>query len=471
VTLPVIDQDGRATVLAAEAQAALSSGDTQLANQKYREAGEVLERRIGMHRKRSEQDVIRFLAATQYYKGGHYRKALSLCRQIQRNLLENQIASLFTQFSLDANERAAADYIPRVREKLLQAARTEDSGRLLSLLQDHPYVLSRDDMAFLRAAASENLGNYDAATVFFADAIRWRPDDPTLVVSAAAKAFTSPLEGPPAKVWEYTKMLVKAVPHAATLAAASFVCFRRATEATGEERRLISNEQIRYFQDAWQSYKTLPIDEANNQELSKIMHLALIAGAISLFRQGDHKRARELCDDAIEHGHDIPAIRTERGIVTYPSDESIADFQKAIELGEEHYSPNFYLAHNAIVKRDFASAEMFCRKGLQARPKPGQMVEFCLYSWLAICRKELGGTKGEVESFFLMASQISPNNPELAEIKRMLQEDQGQMGLTPGKPKDADSFIGEEFLQMQTDRARVISRAFQAVKGLHAQPV
>src|SRR5207253_10287157 len=57
MTLPVIDRDGRATRVAADAQAALASGDTLLASQKYGEAGALLERKIPNHRKQTDKHL------------------------------------------------------------------------------------------------------------------------------------------------------------------------------------------------------------------------------------------------------------------------------------------------------------------------------------------------------------------------------------------------------------------------------
>ena len=53
-------------------------GDTDRARACYLEAGKLIEASIANERKQSEKHLLRFLAASQYYHGGHYEKALAL---------------------------------------------------------------------------------------------------------------------------------------------------------------------------------------------------------------------------------------------------------------------------------------------------------------------------------------------------------------------------------------------------------
>jgi hypothetical protein len=56
-----------------------------------------------------------FLAASQYYRGGHYQKALALARKVQQRMLPDEVARLFPAFWRDVQDRASPDYPTRSR--------------------------------------------------------------------------------------------------------------------------------------------------------------------------------------------------------------------------------------------------------------------------------------------------------------------------------------------------------------------
>jgi len=434
VTTPVIDRDGRSTVAAAEAQAALASGDTPRAQEKYREAGALLERCIPNHRRQSEKHLIRFLAATQYYKGGLYHKALNLCEHIQKNLLPPDVVSLFPPFIRDVKSRASADYTSRVRKELLRSWTSQDNPRILGLLQDHPYVLPPGGVAFFRAVICENMKSYEAAAAFYAEALRWNPNDPSLIFAAVALPLKFPSEARIDEAWEYVQKLLKTIPHAATFAVASIVCFHRATAAADDkEQRRLSNDQIRYFDEAWAAYLSLSKDQAKDPELYLILDLAFETAAISLFRLGEQLRAKQVCDEAIRLGPHSPNTWTVRGIVTYPSDGAVADFQNAIALGDDTYFPYFYLAHNALARSDYSGAVQFCQEALKTRAKPNRRIEASLYGWLASSKYVLGSEKDEVETLFHIGRQIDPENLDLEENYRVFREGKKEPRVRPAR--------------------------------------
>src|SRR4051812_34669256 len=98
MTLTQIDRDGAVTRLSAQAQAALQVGDTARAHELHAEAGGILERRLATAREQSAKSLILFLAATQYFKGGDYGRALKLSRKVQQKLLPRQAQPLFRPF-------------------------------------------------------------------------------------------------------------------------------------------------------------------------------------------------------------------------------------------------------------------------------------------------------------------------------------------------------------------------------------
>ena len=97
--------------IAAQGHVALGQGDTDRARTCYLEAGKLLEASIANKRKQSEKHFTRFLAASQYYHGGHYEKALALGRKIEARFLSGNARSLLPQFMKDATARAKPDYV------------------------------------------------------------------------------------------------------------------------------------------------------------------------------------------------------------------------------------------------------------------------------------------------------------------------------------------------------------------------
>jgi len=165
MSLPVLEQDGRATLAVAEAQSALAAGDTPHARKMYGAAARLLANKIATPRQ-SDKHLFRFLAASQYYHGGLYRKALHLCRRVEQRLLPDEVRHLFPKFFHDVKSRAAPSYEKRVREELLNLLTRQENSRILEKLQEHPYVLQPGILALLRAHACENLGNFPAAAIF-----------------------------------------------------------------------------------------------------------------------------------------------------------------------------------------------------------------------------------------------------------------------------------------------------------------
>lgn len=69
-----IDRDGRSIIATAEGQAALAAGDTRLAQEKFAEAGSILEHEMQSATEEEQEHLLRFLAATQFYKGGPHER-------------------------------------------------------------------------------------------------------------------------------------------------------------------------------------------------------------------------------------------------------------------------------------------------------------------------------------------------------------------------------------------------------------
>src|SRR5712692_8262206 len=113
-----IDRDGRSTVAAAEGQAALAAGETERARAKFAQAGEHLEREMIAAKDDETKHLLRFLAATQFYKGGHYGRALERAEKTKEAKLPTSTRGLLPEFLKDVKDRASPDYESRVRDQL-----------------------------------------------------------------------------------------------------------------------------------------------------------------------------------------------------------------------------------------------------------------------------------------------------------------------------------------------------------------
>lgn len=167
MTLSLMDRDGRSTIASAEGQAALAAGNTVRAREKFAEAGSFLEEDIGNVRKQSEKHLLRFLAATQYFKGGEYAKALKLSQMIEQRLLPKNVRSLFPTFMKDVRSRASIGYESDVKSQLKASLSRKEYIQIIGLLQEHPFILPPETMAYLRGIACQELGNHRAALLFF----------------------------------------------------------------------------------------------------------------------------------------------------------------------------------------------------------------------------------------------------------------------------------------------------------------
>jgi tetratricopeptide (TPR) repeat protein len=239
-----IDRDGRSTVASAEGQAALAAGDTERARARFAQAGVDLEGEM-MAAGDDTSHLLRFLAATQFYKGGHYRKALELAEKIEEAKLPASTRRLLPKFLHDVQSRASPDYEDRVREQLRALWAAENYKGIIELLQEHPYVLTSWDLAFNRAICCEMLGKYRPAVLFFADAARRSRNHPAVLAALAPLPLNLMSEGRLPEAWEYVQAQVELFPNAVSYAVASLLRYQQARQSEGDARAALFKEKSR----------------------------------------------------------------------------------------------------------------------------------------------------------------------------------------------------------------------------------
>jgi tetratricopeptide (TPR) repeat protein len=269
-------------------------------------------------------------------------------------------------------------------------------------------------LAFLRAVCCENLQDYRAAALFFADALKWNLNDPDLLSLSVAALIMMVHERRLAEAEVYVSHQLELLPNPLAHAAASLLRFYQAKAAeTLEERQRLLKSQLAHCDSAWDGFMELPESRRKSLGTQMQMALCLESGAFGALRSGDRDTAAKYCDRAVELAPSLPWPHTIRGFVAYPSKQAVGDFLAAERLGERKYVPYYYLAHDALVREDYRAAAEWCDKAL-AR-SPGREVQAQLYEWLAIC-------KGEVKEWFNLdairelfgrAQELDPGNPRI----------------------------------------------------------
>lgn len=318
------------------------------------------------------------------------------------------------------NERADPGYEAAVRQQLHDKWLNKDYEAILKVFQEHPYVLQQGIMAYLRANCFEHLKDYPAAAVFFADAIKWTPDDPDLVLSSAGGPLELVGRGGLDEAWKYVVWQLKEMPHAITFITASTIRFHQAKATKGaEEQKGYSREQFHYYQAAWLQLQQLPPLFRNHRDLKDFMVFCFETTALGLDRVGDKAKAVEICNVAIDFVPKAFGPRTVRGTITYPAEQSLQDFREAIQLGEPSYYPYYNLAHAALMVEDDSTTASRCWEALER--KPSHRIAAQLWAWLAVAEARLGKKPENIRDFLKKAQILDPDNPDISRLAEQLE--------------------------------------------------
>jgi tetratricopeptide (TPR) repeat protein len=428
---PATDQTDPATLAAAEGQAALGRGETATARAKFVEAGEILLKEIGGTRSQADKSTLRFLAATQFYKGGEYGRAQELARKVDAPLLPAKTRDLFPKFQRDVSTRSSQDYRTRMRGKFVNLWQEGKYRQVLDLLKDHPYVYDPGPLTFLRAVLCEDLGLWKAAAGFHAKAIPLAKDGNEFMLMAVGCALAMPGQGRVGEAWEYIHHLREAMPNVVTNLTAGIVTFFRAAKASGNDRLAIHREQLTYFDEGWQAFVALPENKRNHPEMRSIASISFDTASMALMRLGERDWLLRLVEQVLLLDPGTPGPLTVRGMLTYPSAAAVKDFQQAAVLPNPGYAPFLYLAHHAFSEGHFADAIALCERALKG--KPGRSVAAQLTCWIAVSQHCQGTSAEEVEKVFQQALAIDVENKHARAnyqiFKEIVAEGRSDVGL------------------------------------------
>src|SRR6266404_1061026 len=96
---------------------------------------------------------------------------------------------------------------------------------MLEILRKHPYVFSRDKLAFMRALCCERIGDYFGAAVFFADSWHFGVprENPSVIFLAAGYCYVLVHQKKFPEAVRCVRYQLKHIPHAITSTNASLL--------------------------------------------------------------------------------------------------------------------------------------------------------------------------------------------------------------------------------------------------------
>lgn len=406
------DHRTEASIASMEGQGALSRGDTDHARECFKRAAKLLEDQVKSASKTSEKQLLRFLAASQYFKGGLYEEALKLCRKIDKRLLPKNVQHLYPAFLRDVQTRSSPKYEGEFRFALVRAYRQPDPQKVLELLKNEPFILSPAALAFTRAVACEDLKDYRAAALFFAKAHSLQPHD--LESQYVSAALPLQLMGQPNRedeVAEYIAFQLQYLPVFSTFITASLLnYYRKSKAASPNEARGFARQQISYFEQARTVYQTKAEMYRSHPELRELLMLGFNSAPFGYIRLGEKQKALEICDEAVALSPMSPWPYTMRGLMTYPAERANSDFRQAVDLKDPSYTPYYYLAHDALKRSEYDEAIRWAESAIERQPSPSIEAQLC--GWIAIAKDELGFSREVVKEWFQRARDLE-SSPEI----------------------------------------------------------
>lgn len=354
MSVPVVNMSDAATVAAAEGQAALGVGDTALARQKYAEAGAIIEQEMKVRHGGSEKQFLRFLAATQYYKGGDYQKAQELAKKIDARVLPKNVRGLLPQFLKDVKLRASPGYAAGVRKVLLGLWQNRPA-EALGVLQEHPYILPPLELAFFRATLCQRLGQYRAAALFYAKALHAAPPGLGMMFLTTATPLQLSSQGRLAEAWEYVQYQVELFPHPVTYTTASIVCYHHSVVASSENRKKWLEELLAFVEKAWDGYQKLSAIQRSHADMQAYMAFGFEIAAATWLRLGNKVHGKEVWDQAIKLGANPASSWATLAFATSQNGQAshLAEVEYMSER-ETHFSARF--THEPLIRQHLIGA-------------------------------------------------------------------------------------------------------------------
>lgn len=308
-----VDPSGRSSRAAGQGFRALCEGDTELARQKYTEAGDVLAGRAEAARRTADKHFLRYLAASQYYRGGEYKRALRLTRRIERAHLPAKHRPKLDEFRKEVEQRAEAGYALRTRAAVLTHRAKGQPGVAIRLLQDHPYVFERAALAGLRGELCYMTKEWYPSALFYSDAVRFSNFHPTPVFLKAMGALRLVSDNRMAEAREYVELFLANEPTPLDLVV---VCAVRLTQLLAGDTAA-GDDLLRIFDRAAGEYEGLPQTTRADEDVRALMSHGYSRASLAANRLGDHPRGLRYAEAGLTFFPAGPDASTFRAVLAH----------------------------------------------------------------------------------------------------------------------------------------------------------
>lgn len=450
-----------ASIVALDAGSALMRGDTVLARAKYTEAGTLFQRQAPSTLNQSERHLSWLAAASEFFNGGEYKLARRTLAPVEIKFLPPETHELHARLVDQLRWRTADDYAQTVRLKLQLLRETGRWEEMLAVLREHPYVLDRAKLAFLRAHVCHRMRNYPAAAALLGTAYRFHPAV-ELAVIAAGHVFQLLNEEQVYAAITYSEHLSAEFPHAATFAAASLAWLARARLVDETVRKPMLETQLGFFEKSRAAFAEIRPPARTDHDLTQVMLVAYGSAAMAALQLDDGSRAQTITDEALERLPADAELYVTCGLAARDPKVARAYFERAVSMGVGNYIPYYYLSQDALGGNDLRTARELAHRGLPFL-KPEQAGAARYHAFAAGLAASLGLPQ-EAGELFKKAVTLDPHDEAIRtayqELLTDLRAPTQWRVKTQELVRDAFRFQSDERLQQQSERR--VTRVLQA---------
>ncbi len=304
-THPRLNPEREASILSMDGETALYSADNALARDKHSRAAKILQKHANGAGTSAERHMLRFLAATQYFKAGFYLRALRLVRRIEPRFLSEHDKQLFQNFRNEVRRRTNPKYVESILKRVQHYQQKNEFKQVAALAWHHPYVFDRIALAYIRAYTSVRSKEYFAAGTFAYAADRFGLKNyPTKIIELAFLPCVAEFSEGTEEGWLAAKDFTRYWPHPMAYLVASSILYRLANSTKGETRREWAKKQTEYYRKADIDYLKLPIEYQNDGDVRLFLFTCAATAAIAYSWLQKHDAASKCLVEAESLRHE-----------------------------------------------------------------------------------------------------------------------------------------------------------------------